>query len=54
MTEEDAVKKLMDCQENGDTEGAHVDADNVLCDLLDDLGYSSVVAEYRKVRKWFA
>ena len=39
---------------NDDTESAHANADRVLCDLLTELGYGDVVAEYDKVNKWFA
>jgi len=54
MTKEEALVKLVECQENDDTEMAHSDADDVLCALLDELGYGDVVAEYHKVSKWFA
>jgi hypothetical protein len=54
MTKEDVLKKLVDYQNNKDTESAHRNADNALCDFLNDLGYSDVVAEYNKVIKWFA
>lgn len=54
MTREDAIKKLKMEQSNGDTEMAHSNADDVLCELLRSLGYSDVVDEYEKVDKWFA
>ncbi len=54
MTEEEATALLIKCQKNAYTETAHMDADDVLCALLDELGYGDVVAEYRKVSKWFA
>lgn len=54
MTKEDALAKLMECQKNNDTERAHEDADDVLCEFLNDLGYGDVVAEYQKVHKWFS
>lgn len=54
MTKEEALTKLAECQKNDDTEIAHSDADDVLCALLDELGYGDVVAEYSKVDKWFA
>jgi len=37
----------------GDTEAAHVGADKVLVELLEELGYSDVVKEYNKVPKWY-
>ena len=54
MTREEAIAELIECQNNGDTEAAHGIADDVLCRLLDSLGYGDVVAEYHKVAKWFA
>lgn len=54
MNKEEALAKLAECQKNNDTEMAHSNADDVLCALLDELGYGDVVAEYRKVRKWSA
>jgi hypothetical protein len=54
MDREQALKLLSECQQCGDTEIAHKNADDVLCALLDALGYGDVVAEYRKVTNWFA
>lgn len=48
------IKRLKQAQEIADVESAHEDADNVLCDLLKDLGYDRVVEEYNKVEKWYA
>jgi hypothetical protein len=38
----------------GDPEIAHVNADEVLCELLTSLGFSDVVKEFKKVPKWYA
>lgn len=54
MNKEEALAELAKCQQNDDTEMAHLYADDVLCTLLDELGYGDVVAEYQKVPKWFA
>ncbi|CAA2139623.1 hypothetical protein [Hyphomicrobium sp. ghe19] len=54
MTAEEAMAKLKQAQETGDTERAHADADDVLCELLRSLGYENVVAEWEKVDKWYA
>jgi hypothetical protein len=32
----------------------HVEADEVLCELLISLGYEDVVEEYRKIEKWYS
>ena len=46
---------LMKAQvENWDNEIAHVEADDLLCRLLQELGYSEVVEVYEKVGKWYA
>lgn len=54
MAKEEVIAKLIDCQKNGDTEMAHSQADDLLCEFLAALGYADVVAEYEKVDKWFA
>ena len=51
---EEAIERLEAEQQNDDTEMAHSNADDALCDLLTSLGYQDVVREYRKVHKWFA
>ena len=54
MNRENAISRLIELQDNGDTEAAHLNADEVLCQLLIVLGYQDVVVEYNKVDKWFA
>lgn len=54
MNRTDALLILQQEQKNGDIESAHANADQVLCDLLTELGYGDVIAEYDKVDKWFA
>jgi hypothetical protein len=54
MTREEAIEKLKECQKSGDTEAAHSEADDVLCQLLNALGYAIVVKEYEKIDKWYA
>lgn len=39
---------------NGDTEIAHSNADDILCDLLMRLGYTRLVSLYHDVAKWYA
>jgi predicted GNAT family N-acyltransferase len=48
------LNKIKDAQSNWDTEGAHIDADNALCDFLVSLGYENIIEEYKKVIKWYA
>lgn len=54
LLQEFIIGRLLECQANDDTEDAHFEADEILCNLLEELGYGDVVAEYRKVDKWFA
>ena len=38
---------------NDDYDVSHKKADNLLCRLLQELGYSEVVEVYKKVGKWY-
>jgi hypothetical protein len=53
---EKALLALSDALElgKGDPEIAHVNADEILCELLTSLGFSDVVEEFKKVPKWYA
>lgn len=51
------IERLKECQNMGDTECAHADADKVLEEvILKELGddFKQVVNEYKKVPKWYA
>ena len=48
------VELLKTQQESHDREHAHTTADDILCELLLDLGYKDVVEEYEKIDKWYA
>ena len=57
MTEAELCARLhalaRDAKE-GDAEGAHIEADWLLTDFLEDLGYSSVVRAYDRIHpKWY-
>jgi hypothetical protein len=54
ITREDALALLKEARNNDDTEHAHSVADDVLCDLLETLGYKDVVAAFHEVNKWYA
>lgn len=49
----EAIAKLKEAQYL-DSEGGHMEADKVLCDLLIQLGYSEVVELYNKIFKYYA
>ena len=50
----EAVEKMKECVNNSDIELSHLDADNILCDVLTQLGYKELVDLYEKVNKWYA
>lgn len=56
MTTDEAKAKLQDIIDNngGDLEAAHLEADDIITDLLFSLGYEDVVALWLKVPKWYA
>ena len=55
MTSAEAIKRLRSAAEEcPDEEAAHMRADDVLCDLLDSLGYQDVTAEFKKMEKWYS
>ena len=51
---DEMVKRLQAEVENGDTECAHRNADGILRELLEKLGYKEVVEKYNEVSKWYA
>ena len=51
---DEMVKRLQEEVDNADTECAHCNADDILCELLEKLGYKEVVVKYNEVSKWYA
>lgn len=37
-----------------DEENGHMEADDVLCEYLKELGHEEIVNEFNKVNKWYA
>ena len=48
----DAMKEI-EITEGGDPEVAHGMADDLLCELLDELGYGEGVEIYTNLKKWY-
>lgn len=48
------LAKLEECQENDDTEAAHIYADKLLCEVLITLGYKDIVEAWDDVSKWYS
>ena len=53
MTKEKAIVELKEANKL-DTECAHYKADEILCELLNSLGYQDVVEVYNDIYKWYA
>ncbi len=51
MTKEELLKKLRECENNGDTEVAHSDADDLLIGYIND---KDITDAYENVSKWYA
>lgn len=49
-----AIAELKAMNNAGDPEINHRNADNVLCELLTELGFDDVVYEFKRIDKWYA
>lgn len=56
MTANEAIEKLRSIRDNADTEAAHGEADEVLCELIRSRlkNGAEVVEAYGAVEKWYA
>ena len=56
MTPEELVAKMQKIADTivEDEELAHIEADDVLCEALRDLGYGEGVDAYERIGKWYA
>lgn len=50
----DSIRRLKALASSRDTEAAHGEADDILCELLDHLGYGEVVEAWHEIDKWYA
>ena len=46
------LEKLKVLQESVDYEKAHSDADDLLCEVLKEIGYSDIAEAYEEIFKW--
>lgn len=51
MTKTELIARLKACAENGDTESAHCDADDLLIGFIND---PKITEAYESVPKWYA
>ena len=58
MTKKELIElyraRLQFLVQSGDTESAHAEADNLLCELLTKLGCEAVVETYKRIERWYA
>lgn len=54
VTPADFEDRMKEIANRKDTEGRHVDADKLLCEVLNSLGYEAGVEIYEKIGKWYA
>ena len=46
--------RMQQLSEYADIEAAHSKADDILCEVLDKLGYTEIVELYNGIEKWYA
>jgi hypothetical protein len=53
---EEIIKKLRDLADSRDIEEAHIEADEILCDLVADYvpRGTEIVKLFNKIEKWYA
>jgi hypothetical protein len=50
---QDAINELKSLQRSGECSNVHANAEAVLCDLLDVVGYGEVAREFRKIHEMY-
>ena len=53
MTKQDAINKLQYLQRNDEGSNVRAEADTVLCDFLDAVGYGEIASEFRKIHEMY-
>ena len=48
------LEELVALQQVHDLEAAHIRANDILVELLINLGFENIVNEYEKINKWYA
>jgi len=48
------AKVMKSCFDTYDTEEGHAEADDLMCNVLESLGYQDGVAVFRQAGKWYA
>lgn len=50
----DTQRENLTCTGSVDVEENHRYADRILCDILEELGFSEVVENFERIHKWYA
>lgn len=48
------LKQMSELKNNDDYEASHGTADDILCELLNALGYTDLVRTFEELPKWYA
>lgn len=48
------LEELQKLGNSGDPETDHVRADNLLCDILEQIGEDEIVKAFHDIKKWYA
>lgn len=54
MNRQQVIDKLRKVRLMDDTDIAHIEADDLLCEFLKSLGYQDVVDAYKAIKKWYS
>jgi len=54
INREEIIESLHLLNTAGNAEVGHEDADEILCNVLIELGYSDIVRAYEEVEKWYS
>jgi len=47
------MRELLKQENHGNADTIHLDADDLLCELLDKLGYAEITEVFIKLEKWY-
>ena len=48
-----AARRIAEAASGSDTEGNHIRADGILCDVLEGIGYVDTVNAFEEMEKWY-
>ena len=54
MDQSEFLQAMLMIDESGDVEMAHMEADDLLCELLIELGYGEGVKVFDNMHKWYS